>query len=1021
MAGEIPPLVIQAVLNPEGVTAGVAKVKTELAGASVAAEETGAKFSSMGKSMVGAFAGMAAIAGAVALLKGSVKAAEEMQVATAQLSTSMNNARLNTEANRIAVEKSTLSMQNLGFKSAETETAFSKLIAATHSVSESTRLMSAAADLARFKHESLSEAAVTLARGTTGSARAFREFGIVLDSHIPKNQAIAKAFDELNKKIGGDAASYATTFAGKMQIMGANMESVKETIGGALIPILSDLMNIFTRVLGVIKPILPELTFLVVAIAGIVAVVKLWSLAQAALNFVLDANPIMLVVAGVALLTGAFVVAWNHSLAFRKIVIEVMKAIVEAVGWVIGAIGELVVAFIKFETGPLHLILKGLSYLPGVGGAAKSALKEIGSVTNDIGKFFDSAKSKVDSFANGLDSLATTKITFGSSAKAKDLSNAGGMSNGQDLGIQGLVPGGGVSKGAAKAAASAAKHIALVQKNQDALKKLYEQEATILKDRQSKMDAATQARSDADDRVKKSNDATVANLTRVNSETLASIQQTYDDSDTAARDAHLDALKMHRSNYLQKKEDIERVYLETLASIQQTYDDSRVSALDSHQDALKKLDANYNQKRIDLFNTYSDKIAQINLTATDKTVALEQSASDKRKSIIQQSIDALTNVWASATKLDVGSLFKASPSVGALVSGMKDQLAAIIKLQKDAGDLAAAGYSQSFIQQVLAQGPKIGDQMAQSILKSSPATQSQIKDLYGQIQNTSATGLDALATQMNDGTKFVTESMADAYAQVGVTLRKSLADNQSLLATDLAKENSLYTQSLADAARIYRDAVVANDVVLSDSLATATRKQTEAQAKALQTFTNASDSAAKAYLASVAASDLTLSDALAKAALKQTEAQAKANQSLKDGMATAASTLADSLTSNQTAFDKAIKALSDSTMKQLDNLQAKIAVTASKLASLGSVAPSNPNAIPMTGLTGYVPSTGVGSGVNTSTLAGITAASSTPKVPVPVPTTAPIVNLMINGTNLSSPSQTASTIINHLKYNNIIQ
>jgi hypothetical protein len=932
MAGEIPPLVIQAVLNPAGVTTGVAKVKTELAGASVAAEETGAKFSSMGKSMVGAFAGMAAIAGAVALLKGSVKAAEEMQVATAQLSTSMNNARLNTEANRIAVEKSTLSMQNLGFKSAETETAFSKLIAATHSVSQSTRLMSAAADLARFKHESLTEAAVTLARGTTGSARAFREFGIVLDSHIPKNQAIAKAFDELNKKIGGDAASYATTFAGKMQIMGANMESVKETIGGALIPILSDLMNIFIRVLGVIKPILPELTFLVVAIAGIVAVVKLWSLAQAALNFVLDANPIGLIVAAIGLLVVGFIAAWQHSEAFRRIVVDVMQAVVRAVGWVLGAIGELAMAFIKFETGPLHLILKGLSYLPGVGGAAKSALKAMGHVTQDVGDFFDKAKAKVDNFANGMDSM----VVHHEKAKKSLLETGGGQSNAHPLGIEGLVPGGSVAKGAAsaaKAAASAAKHLATIKTQQDNIKKLYDQEAIILKDRQDKMDAATQT--------------------------------------------HTDAMQAAQDTYNQRSTDLQRVHTEALASIQQTFDDAETSAKANHQDTLERLDKDYAQKKIDLTTTFNDNIAKINEGSVAKALALETSAADKRKSIIQSSIDALTNVWATATKIDIGSLFKSNSSAGGLVSGMKAQLDAILKLQKDAGLLAAGGYSQSFIQEVLKQGPAVGDQMAQAILNATPDTQNQIKSLYGQIETTSATGLDSLAAQMSDGTKFATEAMTDAYAQVAVTLQKSLADNQTLLATDLAKENTIYTLALAGADKAYKDAVVANDT--------------------------------------------TLSDALAKAVLKQTESTAKANQTLNDGLATSARTLADSLTKSQDAFTNAIQAISDATMKQLDALQAKIAVTASKLASLGSVAPSNPNAIPMTGLTGYVPSTGVGSGVNTSTLAGITAASSAPKVPVPVPTTAPIVNLMINGTNLSSPSQTASTIINHLKYNNIIQ
>ena len=128
MAGEIPPLILGVTLDTAGVSVGIDKTKTQLNGLGVQAEETGKKFSGMGKSMIAGLAATAAIVGAAKFLKEAVKAAEEMQVANTKLATSLNNAKQNTEANRIAIEKSTMSMENLGFQASETKNAFSTLV-----------------------------------------------------------------------------------------------------------------------------------------------------------------------------------------------------------------------------------------------------------------------------------------------------------------------------------------------------------------------------------------------------------------------------------------------------------------------------------------------------------------------------------------------------------------------------------------------------------------------------------------------------------------------------------------------------------------------------------------------------------------------------------------------------------------------------------------------------------------------------------------------------------------------------
>jgi len=783
VAGDIPPLNIDIQVALGNLTSAVDKATSELGKVGDAAKNQESKFSSLKTVMGGVFAGNLMTEGVqklTGLLESSVKAAQDAQVSTVQLATAMNNAKVNTEANRTAVEKSVTAMENLAFTGNDTRAAMTTLVTATGSVTESQKLMGLAADLARAKHESLGEAASTLSRATTGSAKAFKEFGITLDTTLPKNQAISKAMDELNQKIGGQAQAYLGTYAGQMELIKTKMEAAKETIGGALLPVLTNLMKMFSDILGVIKPILPELTILIGIIGAVVIAVKAWEMAQAALDVVLNANPISLIVLAIGALIAAIVMAWNHSKTFRDIVVDVMKAVVEAVGWVIGALGDLVTAFIKIESGPLKLFLGALSHLPFVGGGAKAALKMINEGTQDVGNFFDSAKKKIDGFAGSLDSLKNSKLSFGGTSG--DLSG-GATSGGGTLDIGGQVPGGSTSKVVAATAKALAKRNAEIKKYNDEAVKLEDQMNAVLTDRQQKMDAATATRDDA----------------------MATAQDNYNQS---------------------------------VADINQKYDDAMATAQDNYNTAVENATATHQENLLNIQQQYADKAAQI-----------EQAAADKRQSIIQQSIDAMTSAFASATKIDIGKLFTAGGgTAGGLVSQLKDQMAQITQLQKDAGLLAAQGYNQSFINEVISQGPAQGDALAQSVLNATPDTQNSIKSLYAQIQDTSQNGLNTLAAQMNDGTSFATQALAQQYAQVGVDLQTQLAANSSAMQTAMEKENDTFNKALTTA---------------QDTLDKATKAATDARDLALQkaqdTLQNSITAAQDAFSKSVTAiSDSTM-------------------------------------------------------------------------------------------------------------------------------------------------------------------
>jgi len=672
MAGEVPPLNVEILVQLSNLTAAVQEATAGLNKIGDTAVEQNSKFDSLKSTMLGVFAGNLMTKGVEILTTGlhdAVKAIQDTQVATEQLSTAMNNSKQNTAANRAEVTATTDKMSALGFSVKDSEAAYTKLITATGSTTESTKLMSMAADLARYKHEDLATAAATLEKGTLGNAKAFKEFGITLDTTLPKNQAIAKAMDELNAKIGGQAVGYTHTFAGEMEILKAKFDDVAVKVGAVVMPILTKLMEFITGVL------IPAIEFLYNATLG--AWIK------------------------------QLINLWNTHEGLRKVIVGVVEVVVGAFGYLLGAIAKVVDTVAK---------------IPILGAPFKA-----------IGKGVDEAALAVGKFGASLDSLANKKITLPSLGDA--LKTSGSTGTGGDAGIGGgLGAAGNVNKAAVAAQKALDARNAKIKTLNDQAVALEDQMNTALTDRQNKMAAAQATFDDATAKAQGIHDANVA-----------SINQTYQDKITAAQDA---------------------------------FNSTTEAAEKSHQESILNIQKQY----------------------ADKATQLVDSANAKKQSIIDQSIGLMTSAFESATKIDLGKLFVAGgTSAAGLQDQLKAQLADVTQLQKDAGLLAAQGYNQSFIDEVIAQGPKQGDALAQAVLTATPDTQASIKDLYNQINSTSQDGVTDLAKKMNDGVNFANQQLATQFNQVGVDLKTNLADNAAQLTTALTSENDKFNAAMTAA------------------------------------------------------------------------------------------------------------------------------------------------------------------------------------------------------------------------------
>lgn len=154
---------------------------------------------------------------------------------------------------------------------------------------------------------------------------------------------------ELRKEFGGSAEAAGKTMAGQVKIAQQTLLNLAGSIVSSLMPVLTTLAqwlgtvaDWMSRNQTATKILVGVLAGLATGILAVNLATKAWALAQAALNVVLAANPIGLVVLAVAALALGLVVAWKKSETFRDIVTGAFDAVSDAASTVRGWIQRIV-------------------------------------------------------------------------------------------------------------------------------------------------------------------------------------------------------------------------------------------------------------------------------------------------------------------------------------------------------------------------------------------------------------------------------------------------------------------------------------------------------------------------------------------------------------------------------------------------------------------------------------------------------------------------------------------------------
>lgn len=876
MADLIPPMLIKLQADVNDLKVGLAQAENALKGVdkSVATASTGmtnfvTKMKQVGATMGVAFAGQQI----VQFGKDVIMAASDMNESLSKVGVVFG------QSSDEVVAWSKNSAQALGLssqKALEAAGTYGNLFQAFglgqgQAKEMSTSLVQLAADMASFNNTSIDDAILALRSGLSGETEPLKRFGVALNDVRLKEQAMSMGLIKTatgplpvaakaqaayalilhdTTLAQGDYARTADGAANTMKSLAAEFQNAKVALGNALLPA-------FKGLLSILKLIVPLLT-------GVG-------------NFFKDnADAIRTYTVFVLALTGAF-------LAFKAAVIATRSA-VAAYNLVMAAhnagisVAKMLTAGFRTQMLLLNAAIKANPI-----GFIVSALMLLGAAFVWAWKKSDTFRSVVVTGAQGI--MYAFAGIVGAISKV--------------LGIIGKIPGFGWAKGLSKGAEDFANKINIAGKNLADLKRGvqagYGEGAFTYggggtgsggtgggKGGSSKGGLTTAEKSKLEGYKKD-----VLSIYKDMNEAIAEAQ---DKAKEALDERNEKMLKAHKE-YDEKVADLKKRNQEALDAAQKAYDE-------------KTFDINktFDKRKIELEKDLQDKLADLREKAAVKSADLTRAAADKQISIIQQSMDRLRNAFASKTGFDIAEAFGGGASAKDALERLKKNLAAAKDLQANAATLAGMGYSQTFIEEVVKQGPEAGNEIAKALKEASPEATKELQGLYNEITNVSDHGLDQLAKSMNAGGKLATQELMNAYTQVAVDLKESLAEVDTELQKSLADANKAYEEAMTEA-KTTRD---------------------EGLADALKAFN---------------------------------EAKAEAQKNLDEGLAEAQKTLQEALLEAQKDYEKAIDEINKSTAKKLQDLKDRLKEIADAMAAISKASASSvlSNAPVYTPITPVVP------------------------------------------------------------------
>lgn len=318
---------------------------------------------------------------------------------------------------QIAANEDWISQQGklLGIADDDLRPAISRLVTQTGSLTKAQQLAALSMDVAAATGKPLSTVVEAVSKAAGGQVSALGKLDPKLKGLIKDGLDAEGAMSVLADTFGGAATTKANTAQGQFQRLQLQLSETKETIGAALIPVIEKILPFLTKmgnwasehtgVFLAVAGVIGGLALAVMAVNAAMAVntalttaasaakaiyvaitgtqtaaTEAATVAQTGLNASLLANPITLIVLGVAALVAALVIAYKKFEGFRNVVDAVFGFIKTAVSGSIDVIKGYFSTVIGFYKGIFNgiatlwnntvgkLSFKVPGWVPGLGG-----------------------------------------------------------------------------------------------------------------------------------------------------------------------------------------------------------------------------------------------------------------------------------------------------------------------------------------------------------------------------------------------------------------------------------------------------------------------------------------------------------------------------------------------------------------------------------------------------------------------------------------------------------------------------
>ena len=773
----LPPVVFEVTANATQAMASFKAINTQLSAMEAQAIKTGKALSGFQKSAIIGTKAIKIMAGSFLVAAGiGVKMAMDLEKSLSRLGQTLTALGLSTAENRRQISLLVDSYEELGFGSEDAADAYGRLITMTKDVEASNRLLAMSADLARARTMSLEAAASLLARAQMGNTRVFRQFGITLDETKPKAQAIEEAMGKLEARLSGQALAYTKTFAGQLAVLNESLGDIFETIGMRLLPILNKLLEKIKGAGKFIKDYAKEIEAAATAITVLLipAIVNLTK-KVAALSLTLLKSPIVRIIALVYALAYAYNRASGEASSFAKIFGGVADKVLAMISMVVNGAENLVQTMMYFAKAGL-MARKAFQDLKGDREGSAATQKELDAwekeyraIDNWSGNI-EKARQKIRDFQKDYKGLQLETIipqipgfgdgtfvddtTGGVNALSEALINAKQRIADFNTELKTTFVD---LKGAWASIAGRDFNAAITEGLLNPIDKLVSKTNTAVaayqaasRQYQSSLASLTAAQNNYTNAVKSGNKSLIAST----------------DSSLKRAEALVKGLQSSMGDALKDIASLQQEMIDAVIEAENKITELRSERTKVLQDGLKA--------ELELQKDYNAKVAQ-----------LQKDAANRSAEIVKQSVDQLRGVFKSSTYRNLGDIFSgltfegkylAGGSLDAITKALAKQAEKATSLADKAGRLQALGFTQTFIEEVVAQGPDVGGALADTILAGNPESIKQLQSYWLALEKVSAHGVDSLAKTLNSGMTLATEELTASLASVQTELTSALSE-----------------------------------------------------------------------------------------------------------------------------------------------------------------------------------------------------------------------------------------------------